>query len=715
MTKITLDQLTLAKSISNEDAITKANLQEKNYPKKQEFTWQAVLWNSLLSRAIDELEETKLFAEKKISMQFSAKGHELAQTILGAHINHPCDGVAVYYRSRPLMISLGLPPTQALAGPLARESSLSKGRDGGMVFNREGLGSRPTILPMCGDVGSQFTQCVGWAQAVKYRIEKLGDKNFQGAISVAMGGDGSIATGGFWSALNIATTLKLPMLFFIEDNGYAISTPSIQQTPGGDIAKNLASFSNLSIFNGDGTDPAWLSENIQLAVNFLRNSNGPALIRVKVPRLCGHSIQDKQSYKEEALLQQEKARDPLFKLRKYLVPNFISETEWQDLETRALEIVEHSLNDALLQQHPDSGEVSDHIFHSKQLQLQGGIRPDGYAVKLQVAKASLDTNRVNMADAIRRTLEAELHKNERLVIFGQDVGVKGGIHGVTSSLQRKFCNSRIFDTNLSEEGIVGRSTGMALCGLLPCPEIQFRKYADAAMEQIRNIGTLRWRTANKFAAPMVLRMTVGSTGREDHWHNLSDESIWAHLVGWQVVIPSNTIDAVGLLRSALRGNDPVMFLEHRALLDGISARRPYPGDEYILPFGEANIVCEGSQATIVSWGACVDKCEQAIRSSGYSVELIDLRTISPWDRETVCNSVRKTGHCLIVHEDNLTCGFGAEISAVLSEYEIFSLQAPIMRLAVPNVPIPYYTNPHKTVVPTPDAILSKLCELMSYT
>ena len=322
---------------------------------------------------------------------------------------------------------------------------------------------------------------------------------------------------------------------------------------------------------------------------------------------------------------------------------------------------------------------------------------------------------MNLQDAVRKVLEVELAANDKLLIFGEDVGAKGGVHGATVDLQHKFGEARVFDTSLSEEGIIGRSVGMSMSGLMPVPEIQFRKYADPATEQINDCGTVRWRTMSKFAAPMVVRIPVGfgkKTG--DPWHSVSGEAIFAHTIGWRIAYPSNTEDAVGLLRTALRGNDPTFFFEHRALLDTPQARTAYPGDNFTLPFGKARIVQEGSAATIVTWGAMVERARQAAESFGDKVEILDLRTIVPWDKATVLASVRKTNRVLVLHEDNWTCGFGGEIAAIISQEAFSSLDAPVDRLATADCPVPYNTTLMDAVVPTVDVISAAIQSLLKF-
>jgi 2-oxoisovalerate dehydrogenase E1 component len=319
-----------------------------------------------------------------------------------------------------------------------------------------------------------------------------------------------------------------------------------------------------------------------------------------------------------------------------------------------------------------------------------------------------------MEEAIRLTLAAELRTNPKVLVFGEDVGAKGGVHGITKGMMTEFGTQRVFDTSLSEEGIIGRSVGMALAGLMPVPEIQFRKYADPATEQLNNCGTLRWRTANRFAAPIVVRMP-GGFGRivGDPWHSVNGEVLWAHASGWQVCYPSNAEDATGLLRAAMRSNNPTIFFEHRYLVDAPWARRPYPGDDFVLPMGRARVVQEGSDLTVVAWGAMVERCELAAREVGASVEILDLRTISPWDRSAVLDSVRRTSRCLIVHEDTITAGFGAEIAAVVAKEAFFWLDAPVDRVAIADVPTPYNVALMDAVVPDVALIAERMRETLS--
>jgi 2-oxoisovalerate dehydrogenase E1 component len=584
----------------------------------------------------------------------------------------------------------------------------SDGRDIGVVFNYPNPGGAHA-LPMCGGVGAQYTPAVGWAQAIVYKRKVL-EEGPEDAIALVLGGDASCATGGFWSALTIATTQQLPLLIYVEDNGYGISVPSEYQTPGRDIAANLASFSGLTVFNGDGTDPVEASRLIEEAVSHVRSKRAPALLRVTVPRLEGHSFQDTQTYKSEAEIEAEWARDPLPKLKAHCAKRQVSVDAWADLEREAAWQVEAARAEAEARGVSSPETVTTHVFFEGELQQVGGRA--GLSLDATTDEPRPEGQRINMVTAIRRVLDQELEANPRVLVFGEDVGPKGGVHAVTLGLQEKFGRERVFDTSLNEEGIVGRAVGMALAGLMPVPEIQFRKYAEPATEQIHDCGTMRWRTHNRFAAPMVLRVPGGFFKCGDPWHSMTNEVEFVHNPGWKVAVPSNAEDAVGLLRFSLRGNDPVLFFEHRAMLDDSWARRPWPGDHYVLSFGKAKKTREGDQITIVTWGAMVPRCEAA--AEGYSADVIDLRTLQPWDRDMVLDSVRRTRRCLIVHEDLRTGGFGAEIAAVVADEAFLDLDAPVARVTMPDIPSPHHPKLMEWALPSPSTIRAEIDRLVGF-
>ena len=678
--------------------------------------WQRILPVVFQSRALDDLEETQLVPAREVLYQFSARGHDVTQAILAQHLTGRRDGISAYYRSRPLMLALGLELDEALASTMMRTGSMSEGRDIGVVFNLP-RAEGPCVLPACGGVGTQYTPAIGWAQAIRYHTDVLGDDRYRGSITLAHGGDASTATNGFWSALNIATSQRLPVLFFIEDNGYGISVRSDVQTPGGNIAANLGAFRNLRVFDGDGGDLSVAPALIERAVRCVREGGGPVLLRLRVPRLSGHSGQDSQSYKSPELLAAERASDPLVRLRSFLVPRQMSAERWGEIESVARADVVAALARVRSRPGAEPASVTRYVFSESDdhgrldPQLQGGLLAAGVRVPAGSTTAAPEASRINMVSAIRRTLEVELATNPRVLVFGEDVGRKGGVHAATLGLQDKFGVERVFDTSLSEEGIIGRAVGMALAGLMPVPEIQFRKYAEPAAEQLNDCGTIRWRTANRYAAPMVVRMPGGFSKCGDPWHSQCNEVQFVHAVGWRVAMPSNAEDAVGLLRTALRGNEPTIFFEHRSMLDSAWARRPYPGDEYVIPFGVARRVRAGAAATIVTWGAMVERCERAAKESGVDAEVLDLRTLMPWDKAAVLDSVRRTRRCLIVHEDGLTAGFGAEIAATLASDAFFSLDAPIERIAMPDIPSPHDPAQLNAVLPSVERIAARLATL----
>jgi len=690
----------------------------------QPLDWRRIAYQVLASRMLDDVEEAtnrnraSVPREHLVLYQFSARGHELGQVILGNLMTGRRDAAGAYYRSRPALLALGLSLEDALASPLGRAGGFSDGRDIGVVCNlprRDGA----VVLPMAGDVGGQYTPAAGWAQSIRYHRDVLEDSAWDGSIAVAMGGDASVATSGFWSALTMATTLRLPMLFYIEDNGLGISVTGDMQTPGGNIAKNLASFGNLRIEDGDGTDPAEAARLLGAGVAHVRGGNGPALVRLRVPRLSSHSGPDNQKgYRTDEEIANDWTRDPLPRLRAFMVPAIMSDDEWRALEQEVERDVTAALEAARARAVPRPEKVKRYVYDEPVLpgdpEALGGLPRDVVAALPSRGTPDGDGETVRFAEAVRRTLRHELSVNPRVVAFGEDVGRKGGVHLVTEGLQKQFGDRRVFDTSLSEEGIIGRAVGMAVSGLMPVAEIQFRKYADPATEQLNNCGTMRWRTNNRFAAPIVVRMP-GGFGKDvgDPWHSLSDEVRFAHSLGWQVVMPSNAADAVGLLRSAMRSQNPTIFFEHRSLLMTSDGSARYPGDEYVVPIGRGTRMREGSELTLVTWGAMVHRCLEAAEQLGDGVvDLIDLRSIAPWDRELVLESVAKTGRCLIVHEDTLTAGFGAEIAATVARDAFWHLDAPVDRVCVEDVPMPYHPVLLDVVVPSPALIVERATALL---
>ena len=666
--------------------------------------WKRVVRLVLTSREMDRIEEQELVPAKKVLYQFSARGHDMAQVLLGLQLKDG-DAACGYYRSRPMLLALGVDLADALGSGMGLAGGYSDGRDIGVVFNYPNPGGAHA-LPMCGGVGAQYTPAAGWAQAIRYKQEVL-KEGPDDAIALVLGGDASAATGGFWSALTIATTQQLPLLIYIEDNGYGISVPSEYQTPGRDIAANLSSFRGLPVLNGDGTEPEQAAQLIDEAVGHVRTKRSPVLLRLTVPRLEGHSAQDTQAYKSEDEIAAEWKRDPLPKLKAY---SGLSDSDWEKIEREVAGEVAAALAEAESRGVSNPEEVTANVFFEGEMSQVGGRA--GLSLDGTTGEPKPEGQRINMVTAIRRTLDQELESNPRVLLFGEDIGPKGGVHAVTLGLQEKFGRERVFDTSLNEEGIVGRAVGMALAGLMPVPEIQFRKYSEPATEQIHDCGTMRWRTNNRFAAPMVLRIPGGFFKCGDPWHSQTNEVEFVHNPGWKVAVPSNAEDAVGLLRASLRGNDPVIFFEHRAMYDDSWARRPWPGDDYVLEFGRSKRTREGDSITIVTWGAMVPRCEAA--AEGVSADVIDLRTLMPWDKEAVLESVRRTRRCLIVHEDLRTGGFGAEIAAVVADEAFLDLDAPVARVTMPDIPSPHQPKLLDWAVPSVADIRAEIDRLMGF-
>lgn len=671
--------------------------------------WTEVAKTVMTSRLMDTVEEEELAPGRIIKYQFSAKGHELAQVLLGLAANHQNDGATVYYRSRPFMLASGLTAQEAFAGNLALTGSATEGRDTGVLYNMAQR-SGATVLPASGYVGAQFSPAAGWAQAVIYHANVLKDDAWKGAIAIALGGDGSVATNGFWAALNIATTLSLPLLMVIENNQFGISTPSRLQTPGGNIAKNLASFGNLLVLDGSGISPVETADLVQQAIMHVRAEKGPCLLHLRVPRLSGHTFGEDQSlYKSQELMMEEKSKDPVDRLKEFLGPAFAWDSIWEETQRE----VKNALEMAKQNPEPDPVEITRHLYF------------DGLTSQAQSNSQNMLTSEspppkvegpdINMVEAIRRVLDSESSANPQVIIFGEDVGLRGGIHRATLGLHQKHGEERVFDTSLSEEGIVGRALGMALAGLCPLPEIQFRKYADTAMEQISDIGWVRWRTAGKFSAPIVIRMPLGQ-GKDtgDPYHSYSGEAIYTHSLGWRVAYPSNAADAAGLLRSAIREQDPTIFLEHRALLYNDISRRPYPGDDFLLPFGRAAIVQSGDALTIITWGEFVHRCIEAAKPYHGQVEIIDLRTLIPWDKKAVFSSLAKTGKLVVAHEDNRTGGFAGEIVSTVVEEAFADLDAPIARITSTDNPAPFNSGLRNATIPTSARIREQIDWLLGW-
>lgn len=683
-------------------------------PKKPSLDWWlSVLRRALISRAMDDLEISKEYRpnpdkphEGKLKFQFGAKGHEIPQLITAALLNHPHDAATVYYRSRPLMLGVGLTPFEAFASNMHKLEGVSGGRDIGVVFNHKQPGG-VTVLPASGDVGAQFTPAVGWAQAVNYRATEMKQDEYAGAVALVHAGDGATATNGFWSAINIASPRKLPYVMLIEDNQYALSVPWRYQTGAPSIVENLRNFQDLNIQSVEGGDILDLYNALNTAISTARRGEGAQMVHVKVPRLTGHNWQDPAAYKTAEEKEEDARRDPLARLITYL-------QEQHDVPAVQIDQMREEASRFAVEQAVAAWEQGTEPSHDDALTHL--FAPEK---SIPGTEPSTDGPRLTMQQSIKQTLEDEMSRDPSILVFGEDVGAFGGVHRVTDGLQARFGETRCFDTSLNEEGIIGRSIGMAMNGLRPVPEIQFRKYADPAHEQITDLGSIRWRTHGRFGGPVVMRIPVGyQLMGGDPWHAVCGEAIFAHLPGWKIAYPSTAADTVGLLRTALRGDDPVVFLEHRLLYRSREANTTYPGPDYQLPFGKARVARKGDDVLIVTWGDTVHRSIEAAntvaQSLGAEARVLDLRTVVPWDKEAVMEAVKEIGRVLIVHEDTITCGFGAEIAAQIADEAFMYLDAPVKRVACADVPSPTHHNLFDAVMPTSEKIQEVLEGLVKF-
>ena len=659
-----------------------------------------------LSRCLDD-REVLLKRQSKIFFQVSAAGHEAAQAAAGMVLKPGFDWVFPYYRDRTLALTLGMTAEDMLlqAVGAARDPS-SGGRQMPSHWSSPSLhivtGSSPT--------GTQFLHAAGCAQGRSYLTPGSDE------ITLVCAGEGATSEGEFWETMNIACLDRLPLLVLVEDNGYAISVPVERQTAGGNIARLLEGFPGLLRLEVDGTDFIESFGALKHAADYCRGGHGPALVRASVVRPYSHSLSDDERvYKPKSEREREAAKDPLSTFPDFLVrEGFLdrnaverimreTDTEVADIAQRVLREVPPARGSAFQYLYSDAIDPQSDVF-AAQPHFQGEPR--------------------TMIDSINQTLAEEMRRDERVLVFGEDVADcsreeylsevkgKGGVFKATSGLQREFGSKRCFNTPLAEAAIVGRAIGLAVRGLKPVPEIQFFDYIWPSMMQIRDeLANFRWRSNNGFACPMVMRVPIGGylTGGAIY-HSQCGEVTFTHIPGLRVVFPSNALDACGLLRTAIRCDDPVLFLEHKKLYREPYNRAPHPGIDFTIPFGKAKIVKLGQNLTIVTYGALVQKSLQAAlqieqRRRDASVEVIDLRTLSPYDWETICASVRKTSRVLIAHEDTMSWGYGAEIAARISDELFTELDAPAGRVAALDTWVAYSPQMEEEILPQVDDIV----------
>ena len=653
-----------------------------------------------VSRALDD-REILLKRQNKIFFQISAAGHEAIQLAASMVIHPGQDWVAPYYRDRALVLGLGSTPRDMLLQAVGAASDPSSG---GRQMPSHWSSAELKIVSGSSPTGTQFLHAAGCAQAKAY-LQAGSDQ-----ITLVCSGEGATSEGEFWECINAACLHRLPLLILIEDNGYAISVPVERQTPGGNIARLLEGFPGMLRLEVDGTDFLESYRVMKSAADYCRAGHGPALVHASVVRPYSHSLSDDERlYKSAAEREQDALRDPLRKFAGLLTQQGVLNRQSvdeiaQQVEREIADLAESVLHEA----GPPEGSAYRYLYSEK-------IDPASSDFE---AEATFRGEPRTMIDAINQTLAEEMRRDEKVIVFGEDVADcsrdeilaevkgKGGVFKATAGLQREFGSLRCFNTPIAEAGIIGRSIGMAICGLKPIPEIQFFDYIWPAMMQIRDeLATMRWRSNNAFSCPMVIRVPIGGylTGGSIY-HSQCGEVAFTHIPGLRVVFPSNAADACGLLRTAIRSDDPVLFLEHKKLYREPYNRAPHPGLDYTVPFGKAKIVKPGESLTILTYGALVQKALQAAlqlesRRRGCTVEVIDLRSLSPYDWPAISASVKKTSRVIIAHEDTLSWGYGAEIAARIANELFTHLDAPVGRVGALDTWVAYNPQLENEILP----------------
>lgn len=673
---------------------------------------------AFVSRFLDD-REIMLRQQSKVFFQISGAGHEALLLGLARSLRPGYDWFFPYYRDRALVLALGVTPLDVLLQAVgARDDPASGGRQMPCHWGDREL----HIVSQTSCTGSQCLPAVGCAEAARYigrRPQLPGCDAHGDEVTYVSLGEGATSEGEFWESLNTACRLHLPVLYVVADNGYAISVRSTDQHPA-PISEMVRGIRGLHVVKMDGRDYFEVRRKGADAIARVRAGAGPCLVHALVTRPYSHSLSDDQKkYRAPDELQDEAEHDPIKVLSDALVARGVLTPEQVDaMREEAKETVRAAAEQALAAPRPDPATVVRHVTAPLPVVDDPG-EPEG----------APDADVVTFGEAIRLTLHEQMERDERIRVFGEDVADadpdvldevpgKGGVFGITFGLQRRFGEARCFNTPLAEANIVGRAIGQAIRGLRPCPEIQFFDYVWPAMNQIKSeAATTRWRSNGTFSCPMVVRIPIGGYLQGGAiWHSQCGESIFAHVPGLLIAFPSRARDAAGLLRTAFRAEDPVLFLEHKHLYRQGHNRDPMPPPGWMLPFGRGAYVRRGERVTVVTWGATVHRAQMAAQQLGddAGVEIVDLRTIAPWDRDIVAESVRRTGRVLVVHEDTLTCGFGAEVAAFVADECFEHLDAPVWRLAATDTPCAYEPTLENAILPQVSDIARDLQALLQY-